>query len=89
MTYDYAYDYAIIRVVPKVKRGEFTNVGMTLSYPAQEFLEAQITSHEQRIRALDTSLDIKTVREQLTPIPAICTAGKHAGLMAQLPQRER
>ena len=87
--YDYAYDYAIIRVVPKVERGEFINVGVIVSCPAQEFLEARIACDEQRLRALDAGLDVATVREHLAPIPVICTGGKQAGPIAQLPQRER
>ncbi len=83
------YDYAIIRVVPKVERGEFVNVGVIVSCPAQGFLEARIVCDEQRLRTLDASLDIKTVREHLAPIAAICTGGKQAGPIAQLPQRER
>ena len=83
------YDYAIIRVVPKVERGEFINVGVIVSCPAQGFLEARIVCDEQRLRALDASLDIGTVGEHLTSIVTICTGGKQAGPIAQLPQRER
>ncbi len=83
------YDYAIIRVVPKVERGEFVNVGIIVSCPAQGFLEAQIAYDEQRLRALDASLDIEAVRNHLAPIPVICTGGKQAGPIGQLSQRER
>jgi hypothetical protein len=83
------YDYAIIRVVPKVERGEFVNVGVIVSCPAQGFLAAQIACDEQRLRALDANLDVETLRDHLAPIPVICTGGKQAGPIGQLPQRER
>lgn len=83
------YDYAIIRVVPKVERGEFINVGVIVSCPAQGFLAAQVACDEQRLRALDASLDMETLRDHLAPIPAICTGGEQAGPIGQLPQRER
>lgn len=83
------YDYAIIRLVPKVERGECINVGVIVSCPAQGFLEARIVCDAQRLRVLDASLDIETVREHLMSIATMCTGGKQAGPIAQLPQRER
>ena len=50
---DYLYDYAIIRVVPRVDRGEMINVGVILSCPALGFLEARIEIDESRVSALD------------------------------------
>ena len=83
------YDYAIIRVVPKVEREEFVNVGVIVSCPARGFLEARIALDEQRLRALDATLDIDSLRINLAAIPAICTGGKQAGPIGQLSQRER
>ena len=54
----YTYDYAIIRVVPRVEREEFVNVGVIVSCPAKGFLEARIELDEQRLMALDATLDI-------------------------------
>jgi Protein of unknown function (DUF3037) len=83
------YDYAIIRVVPKVEREEFVNVGVIVSCPAQGFLEARIALDEQRLMALDATLDIESLRTHLATIPVICTGGKQAGPIGQLSQRER
>ena len=83
------YDYAIIRVVPKVEREEFVNVGAIVSCPAKGFLEARIELDEQRLRALDATLDIESIRPHLVSIVAICAGGEQAGPIGQLSQRER
>jgi len=85
----YSYDYAIIRVVPRVEREEFLNVGVILSCPAKEFLEARIELDEQRLTALDSTLDLESIRSHLAVIPAICAGGEQAGPIGQLSQRER
>jgi hypothetical protein len=83
----YPYDYAIIRVIPRVEREEFVNVGVIVSRPARGFLEARIQLDEQRLMALDATLDITTVRDHLAAISTICAGGEQAGPIGQLPQR--
>ena len=83
------YDYAIIRVVPKVEREEFVNVGVIVSCPAKGFLEARIELDEQRLKALDATLDIESLRPYLASIVAICSGGEQSGPIGQLSQRER
>jgi len=83
------YDYAIIRVIPRVEREEFVNVGVIVSCPAKGFLEARLELDEQRLLALDATLDIATVRDHLAAIPTICAGGEQAGPIGQLSQRER
>jgi hypothetical protein len=85
----YTYDYAIIRVIPRVEREEFVNVGVIVSCPAQGFLEARIELDEQRLLALDPTLDVATVRDHLAAIPTVCAGGEQAGPIGQLSQRER
>ena len=85
----YTYDYAIIRVVPKVEREEFVNVGVIVSCPARGFLEARIELDEQRLMALDSTLDVESIRAHLATIPAVCAGGEQAGPIGQLSQRER
>jgi DUF3037 family protein len=85
----FRYDYAVIRVVPKVEREEFINAGVILSCPAVSFLEALIKLNESRLRALDPSLDLETVKMHLATIPKICRGGDDAGPIGQLTQRER
>ena len=85
----YSYDYAVFRVVPRVEREEFVNVGVIVSCPARDFLEARIEVDEQRLAALDLSLDIESIRAHLATIPAICAGGEQAGPIGRLAQRER
>lgn len=85
----YPYDYAVFRVVPRVEREEFVNVGVIVSCPAKDFLEARVELDEQRVAALDPSLDLESIRAHLATIPAICAGGEQAGPIGQLTQRER
>ena len=85
----YTYDYAIIRVVPRVEREEFVNVGVIVSCPARRFLEARIEVDERRLRTLDPTLDVESIRAHLATIPAICAGGDGAGPIGRLSQRER
>lgn len=84
-----AYDYAVVRVVPRVERQEFMNVGVILSCPARNFLQARIEYDERRLLALDPALDMEAVRDNLASIPAICIGGAQAGPIGLLSQRER
>jgi len=86
---DYAYDYAIIRVVPRVERGEQINVGVILSCPERDFLDAQIALDASRLLALDSSIDLDATRAHLERIPSICRGGEAAGELGALPQRGR
>lgn len=83
------YDYAIVRVVPKVEREEFINVGVIVSCASRRFLEARIELDEARLCAIAPDLDLEMVRQHLAAIPIICAGGKPAGAIGQLPQRER
>ena len=84
-----SYDYAVIRVVPRVDREEFLNVGVIISCPAKDFLEARIELDEARLLAFDPTLDIEAIRNTLASIPRICAGGPAAGPIGQLSQRER
>jgi hypothetical protein len=84
-----SYDYAVIRVVPRVEREEFVNVGVVLSCPARGFLEARIELDEGRVQALDPRIDLEAIRTHLASIPAICAGGEGAGPIGRLSQRER
>ena len=85
----YTYDYAIIRVVPRVEREEFVNVGVILSCPAKRFLEARIELDEQRLIALYPSLDLEPIKTHLATFPAICAGGPDAGPIGELPAPRR
>lgn len=89
MSADLAYDYAVVRVVPRVERGEFVNVGVILSCPDADFLQALIEVDEARLRALAPDLDLDAVRDNLAIIPRVCEGGMAAGPIGALPPRQR
>jgi Protein of unknown function (DUF3037) len=83
------YDYAVIRVVPRVERGEFINAGVIMSCAASGFLQARIELDEARLLALDPAADVAGVRAGLAAIPVICAGGAGAGALGALSSRER
>jgi hypothetical protein len=85
----HAYDYALIRVVPRVERGEFVNAGVVLSCKAGGFLQARVELDEARLRALDPGVDLEAVRGHLRAFCAIAAGGAEAGPIGRLAARER
>ncbi|CAN7268187.1 DUF3037 domain-containing protein [Acidovorax sp. LjRoot117] len=83
------YDYAVVRVVPRVEREEFINAGVILSCHRSGFLQAAIALDEARLLAMDPQVDIDTVRRHLSAIVAICAGEAGCGPIAQLPFRSR
>ena len=83
------YDYAIVRVVPRVERGEFVNAGIILSCDVERVLQASIELDEAALLALDAGVDLDVVRSTLATIPAICAGGADAGAIGRLSTRER
>jgi hypothetical protein len=83
------YDYAIVRVVPRVERGEFVNAGIILSCDVERVLQARIELDEAALLALDAGVDLEVVRSTLATIPAICAGGADAGPIGKLSARER
>jgi hypothetical protein len=89
MRADDSYDYAVIRVVPRVEREEFVNVGIVLSCERAGFLQARIALDEARVRALDPHVDMDSVRRHLDAIVAICAGSPDSGPIGRLPPRAR
>jgi hypothetical protein len=85
----HTYDYAIVRVVPRVERGEYVNAGIILSCDVERFLQACIELDERILLALDPEVDLDLIRRTLAAIPAICTGGADAGAIGRLSARER
>ncbi len=84
-----SYDYAVVRVVPRVDREEFLNAGVILFSKARHFLAAKVYVDEARLRALFSEVDIDLVRRHLDAIPRICAGEEDAGPIARLSQSER
>jgi hypothetical protein len=83
------YDYAVVRVVPRVERGEFVNAGIILSCDIARILQASIELDENALLALDARVDLDLVRSALAAIPTICAGGAGAGELGKLSARER
>jgi hypothetical protein len=84
-----SFDYAVIRVVPRVEREEFINAGIVVVCLQQRFLEARIHLDDQRLLALWPEIDLDLVRNHVEAFPRICAADPTAGPISQLSQRER
>jgi hypothetical protein len=85
----YPFDYAIVRIVPRVDRGEFLNAGVILFSSTAAFLDARIECDHERLKALAPSIDLPLVESYLEAIPKICAGGPDAGSIGELPQRAR
>jgi hypothetical protein len=85
----HTYDYAVVRVVPRVERHEFVNAGVIVSCPAAKLLSCGFDLDEARLKALDPNADIEAVRDHLAAFERICIGGPDAGPIGQLPARQR
>ena len=84
-----SFDYAVLRVVPRVEREEFVNAGIIVFCFEQHFLDARVHVDEPRLKALWPEIDIPLVRLHLEAFPKICAGDPSAGPIAKLSQRER
>jgi hypothetical protein len=84
-----AFQYAIVRVLPSIERGECLNVGVVLLCRPRRFLEARIVLDESRLAGFAPLLDPATIRPHLDAIARIAAGDPTAGPIAQLEQAER
>jgi hypothetical protein len=84
-----AFDYAIVRVVPRVERGEFLNAGVILFCSTAAYLAARIELNRERLTAMAPSIDCALIESHLEAIPRVCHGGPEAGPIGELPQRAR
>ncbi len=84
-----SFDYAILRVVPRVEREELVNAGVILFCLERDFLQARVELDESRLRALWPGADVELIRQHLEAIPRICAGSPDAGPIARLSIRER
>jgi hypothetical protein len=85
----HAFDYAVVRVVPRVERGEFVNAGVILFSRTARFLDARIELDRARLMAMAPSIDCDVVQSYLDAIPRVCAGGREAGPIGALSQSER
>jgi len=84
-----SFDYSIIRVVPRVERGERINAGIVLYCRARDFLGAAVALDRSRLSALAPELDAELVDAHLRSVQQICEGGRDSGPIGQLSQAER
>ena len=84
-----AFEYVIVRVVPRVEREEFVNAGVVVFSEARDYLDAVIELDEARLCALCNDVDLEVVGAHLAIVPLIARGGPGAGPIGELPLRER
>ncbi len=83
------FEYAIIRVVPLVERGEFINAGVVLMCRSRRFLDTRIELDRARLASLAPGADVNAIAEQLDYVARACQGGAGAGPIGELPLYER
>ncbi|MEW2530959.1 DUF3037 domain-containing protein [Streptomyces sp. NPDC047071] len=76
------YEYALLRVVPRVERGEQFNAGVVLYCRAKSYVAARVHLDEAKLRALDPAADAAGVRAALGAVAGVCAGGERAGQAA-------
>jgi hypothetical protein len=84
-----SFDYALVRVVPRVERGEFINAGVIVFCPTRGFLAARVALDPVRVRALAPSLDVDELCAALQLYPLVAAGDAKGGPIAALSQSER
>jgi hypothetical protein len=77
------FEYAVLRVVPRVDRGESINAGILVYCRPLRFLRARVDLDAERLLALDPAADVTAVRAALTAIAAVCDEPSQAGQPGQ------
>ena len=83
------FEYAAIRVMPRVEREEFLNVGVVVYCKDQKFLQTRYTVNKERLQALCADMDCEEVESYLRSFQRICNGDKEAGPIAQLDAASR
>lgn len=83
------FEYALLRVVPRVEREEFINAGVVLHCQETNFLDARIHLDYDRLRAIDPEADHKAILAHLETARLVCQGGPKAGSIGSLPQVQR
>lgn len=85
----HSFDYAVIRLTPRIERGESINVGVVLFCRTKRFLAAPTHCDIARLQALDATCDITSIQEHLAVFTAVALGDPVAGPIATLPIAER
>jgi hypothetical protein len=85
----YAYEWAVLRVVPRVERCEFVNVGVLVYSRPLQYLALELTDDLRRAQGLDPDLDVASVRRHLAGVRDVVTGTSDAGENGRRPAGER
>ena len=83
------FEYAVLRVVPRVERGEFLNAGVVLHCASRGFLDARVHLDPARLSALDPRADHAAVLAHLAATRLVCAGGRAAGYLGLMPRSQR
>ncbi len=83
------YEYAVIRVLPRVEREEFINIGIILFSKRAKYIRMLFHLDEQRLSLFSSELDVELLRETISSFEKICDGSKEGGEIAQLDIPER
>ena len=83
------YEYAVIRVVPRVEREEFINVGLIMFSKRAKFLKTRYIINEGKLGLFSTELDMESLRDNLAAFDRICSGAKDGGVIASFDMIER
>jgi hypothetical protein len=91
MQEQHVYEYAVIRVVPKVEREEFVNVGIILFSKKARFIRSKYFLNAEKLRLFSDELDLEQLEANLESFTNICDGSKDGGPIAEqeLPERFR
>lgn len=84
-----AYQYVVLRCVPRVDREEFLNVGVVLFCDATDYLDVAWHVDAERLRALDATIDLDRLRDSLAFVEGVCAGDDRGGAAARAPIRQR
>ncbi|MEJ7646387.1 MAG: DUF3037 domain-containing protein [Chryseolinea sp.] len=87
--HEHLFEYAVVRVVPKVEREEFLNVGIILLCTGKNFLESRVTVDSGRVSNLCPAVDLEVVTEHINSFRLITSGGAMGGPIGLLNLRER
>jgi hypothetical protein len=84
-----AYEYAVVRIVPRVDRDEFVNAGVIVFAKQHKLLASRTRVDEDRLKALWPAVDLDAIRRHLDAIDRVCVGDESAGPIAKMSQSER
>ena len=85
----FTFKYAIIRIVPKVEREEFFNVGVIVFCKRKKFLDIKYNINENKLKAFSCQVEVELLNDYLKAWKLVCEGGSASGKIGQLELSER